>query len=871
MHIRNSLSLCVRTLFIFAGLFASATLTVAAPPALSLEQTQGSGLPPTQYLASRNYDTHHIKLNLSFDWEREQARGTATISLTPMTSDVRRVEFDATNMTINSIKLTSGKTLPFEMDSQHEKLRVTLDRSYQPKEEIVIVIDYHTNGVSTERGLYGEFRRGLVFIKPTPDDPSRPRQIWSQGEPEYNHYWFPCFDHPDDFFTSEVYATVEPPLRVISNGNLLGTRQNPGGTRTFHWKMDVPHASYLTSIIVGDYTPIIGAYAGIPVITDVYPNEVEEGKISGKRLLEMVRFFSATTGVKYPYAKYEQTMVRDFDGAMENITATTMTDQAIHDARAELDQTSDDLMSHELAHQWFGDYVTCRSWSDVWLNEGFATYFQAIWDEHNLGRDDFLYLDVKADQDAYYKAWSKGNRRPIVTKNYSSPAAMFDTYTYQRGAAVLHMLRRVLGEDRWWRSLKHYLTKYAHQPVETDQLRIAIEETTGSPMDWFFDEWVYKMGHPIFRIRQSFSPSTHTLSLVVRQEQQPDPESSYPQAAFFRTPVEIEIGTASGARLERVWIEPKEEQTFTFAADSEPLLVNFDYGGTLLKVLKFDKSTEQLVYQLLHDQDVIGRRSALEQLSDRMKSESTPTVERQQITTATIEALRNDSFWGIRNEAAAALDGVIDQAARTALVVATKDQQAKVRMRAITSLSSVVDQMLASTYRGLLSDPSYSVVRAAANALGKTKSSIAYDALVQLLEIPSWHDSVRGAALGGLIKLEDDRGIEAALRYSDKRYVSQVRQAAVVLLAIAGKNNERAFTRIDSVLQGAIVERDLPLAGEAAAALAMQGDPRGIDALENARQKVRDPHFQDYLQHLKQRMQKSVLPKSPVAPGQAPY
>ena len=247
----------------------------------------------------------------------------------------------------------------------------------------------------------------------------------------------------------------------------------------------------------------------------------------------MVKFFSEKTGLKYPYAKYAQTMAHDFGGGMENISATTQTDNMIHDARYELDSTSDGLEAHELAHQWFGDYVTARNWSDIWLNESFATYFQAMWDEYKLGSDDFLYSDIKANQDSYFSAWKQGSRRPIVTKNYREPDAVFDTYAYPRGGAVLHMLRTNLGEENWWRAINYYLKKYANQPVETEQFRIAIEESTGQSMDWFFDEWLYKMGHPVFEVTQHYDEANKTLQLTVRQQQTKDAESQYPQVALF--------------------------------------------------------------------------------------------------------------------------------------------------------------------------------------------------------------------------------------------------------------------------------------------------------------------------------------------------
>src|SRR6266478_1261557 len=726
----------LRVIGFLLGLAFFAPISLQAQRQIQIQSARELAAP--RYIPSHDFDTQNIKLDLRFDWEREQALGTETITLAPLLTNLRQVELDAANMTFNSVKLSSGAPLKFETDESQEKLRITLDRPYQPNETLNLVIDYHTNGITTARGIAG-FGRGLTFIKPNPNDPKRPRQVWSQGETEYNHYWFPCYDHPNDFTTTEIIATVEKPLMVISNGKLLTTKENKDNTRTFDWKIEQPHATYLTSIVIGEYTAIESNYAGIPVISYVYPDQLTEGRLTTSRLPEMVKFFSEKTGVKYPYAKYAQTMTRDFGGGMENISATTQTDNMIHDARTELDQTSDGLQSHELAHQWFGDYVTCRSWADIWLNESFATYFQALWDENELGADDFLYSDVKSNQDAYFNTWKQGNRRPIVTKNYASPDAVFDTYAYPRGGAVLHMLRTFLGEDNWWRSINHYLTKYAHQPVETAQFRIAIEETTGQPMDWFFDEWLYKMGHPVFRVTQDYDAANKQLILKVRQEQKPDPESQYPQAGFLQTPVDIQIGTASTTRVERVQIEPKEEQIFKFTVESEPLLVGFDYGGTLIKELTFAKTTGQLLYQLANDKDVLGRIWALSQLTPRMNDGNTGEPDRDAIRKA-LAAATKDQFWGARLEALAALNGSREE--KDVLIAATKDANPRVRARAVRSLATTKDSSLAGTYLQLLNDQSYGVVRAAALALGQTKSPLAYDALVKLISQPSWRDTI---------------------------------------------------------------------------------------------------------------------------------
>lgn len=857
----------LRSKWLITRLFCLMLVLAMCAPQLALAQSSGPQsqtqqaqpkLPPRNYIPNRNYDTRHIKLDLRFDWEREQALGTATITFAPLTTNLQSVEFDAANMTFSSVKLASGTPLKFEPDAPKEKLRIVMDRVYQPSDLLTVVIAYNTNGVSKDTGI-GGFGRGLTFIKPSPDDPTRPKQIWSQGETEYNHYWFPCHDHPNDFATTEMIATVEKPMMVVSNGKLVETKTNNDGTRTFHWKMEQPHASYLTSIVVGEYAAVEGSYAGIPVITYVYPNEVEEGKVAAARLPEMVKFFSEKTGVKYPYAKYAQTMTRDFGGGMENITATTQTDSMIHDARTTLDRDWDGLQAHELAHQWFGDLVTCRTWADIWLNESFATYFQAMWDEHRLGRDAFLYLDVRNNQNAYFGSWNQGIRRPIVTSNYANKDAVFDNYAYPRGAAVLHMLRRYLGEENWWRTINHYLMKYAHQPVQTEQFRIAIEETTGQPMDWFFEQWLYRMGHPVFNVTQSYDAAAQQVTLKVRQEQKPDPNSGYPQVGFFRALVEIEIETPGNKRVERVMVEPKEEQTFTFTVDSTPLLVNFDYGSTLIKELKFDKPTDELVYQLTRDEDVAGRLWALGQLTARLSEKGINAAERQKVASALGAALNNDKFWGVRVDVATAIGGLPDTEIRASLLAATKDKDARVRTSAVGALAKSKDPQLASVYLPLLNDQSYATIRASALALGETKAPAAYDALVKLLDAPSWQNQVRASALTGLANLGDKRALELGIRHAGVGNHSQVRTAAVTLLGVVGKDDPRAFQIVSEALLRAASTLNFGLSNVAGEALIKLGDPRGIEVIEQAVKESNNPQIQGFIRQFQQRLRQKAV------------
>ena len=857
----------------FIALFAVSL--ILAPASLGLRasnfqqatpQRVARPFPPPSYLPDHDFDTRHISLNLTFNWEREQVIGTETIVMAPLISNLTRIDLDAANMTFSSVKLSSGTALKYDTDVPNQKVRITLDQPYQPAQELTLSIEYRTNG-SQDR-IVGLTGGGIRFIKPTADDPGRPKQIWSQGESEYNHYWFPCYDHPNDFFTSELTATVEKPLSVVSNGKLTQTKENRDGTRTFHWSIEQPHASYLTSIIVGEFIAITSDYQGVPITTNVYPHEVTEGRITAARLPEMVKFFSEKTGLKYPYAKYAQTTVRDFGGGMENISATTQTDNMIHDARTELDSNSDGLQSHELAHQWFGDYLTCRNWSDIWLNESFATYFQGMWDEYKLGHDDFLYLDVRGNQNAYFGTWNQGNRRPIVTKNYATPDSVFDTYAYPRGAAVLHMLRRNLGEENWWRAINYYLRKNAHQPVQTEEFRIAIEESTGQSMEWFFDEWLYRMGHPIFRVSQEYDSTAKTVKLTVEQRQQVDPDWQFPQVTFFRTPVEIEIVNGSETRIEKVVVEARKEQTFTFKSDSRPLLINFDYGGTVIKELEFTKTNDELIYQLSRDQDVLGRIWALGQLNNKLRGKSLAQAEKDQLAAVLARALTADPFWGVRVELAAALAGTPGEVVRQALLQATKDKRAAVRARAVTSLADSKDASLAGVYVQLLTDESYAVIRAAALALGQTKSPTSYDALVKLMDTPSWRDNIKASALSGLGAIGDKRAIEIGLRYAGKGNQPQVKSAALRLLGNVGKDDPRAFPVITESLAQALDRTDFSLVFAAGEALVNLADSRGLTILDQLLKTYEGvPQLQGIVRTFQEQLRKKIGgdPKPPAS------
>lgn len=839
--------------FAFAVSFLLVFSNVAAawtPSKGAFFQDETKKLPPVNWIRSRTIDVKHVSIDLRFDWDKESAYGTTAITLAPF-KDTNKILIDAAAMTINSVKLASGADLKFTYDGKkdNDNLEIELDRVYKSGESVTVKIDYGTNYVNKadQDTAIGNFGRGLRFIKPNPDEPNKPMQIWSQGETEFNRYWFPSYDSPNDFRTSELKATVEKKYTVVSNGALVSLTPNADGTQTFYWKMDQPYTNYLTSIVVGEFTDVKQSWNGIPISNYGYKNETAEVAATVKNLPDMVKFFSEKTGVKYPYPKYAQSFVEDFGGGMENISATTMIEEMIHDERELLEVDHDGLQAHELAHQWFGDYVTCRDWGQIWLNESFATYFDALYQEHNKGRDEFLYNKVRNNQNAVLGAWGQGNRRPIVTKYYADKDAMFDTYAYPGGGSVLHMLRKHLGDANWWKAINHYLTSNAHQPVSTEDLRIAVEEATGESMDWFFDQWLYKMGHPVFEITQNYDAATKKLTLNVKQIQTVDPKNPFPQVEFFQSFVDVGIDN----KVERVWLKPQIENVFTFDSATKPKLVNFDYEGSLIKEMKFDKSVDELVYQLANDKDVIGRSWALDELTKKPALSTNSS----QLVDALHAAAEKDPYPELRRAALGKIretyipDGppgmprpavVLYDPTKAMLLKAVKDPNALLRHDAIELLGATKDAKYADIYLAALNDRSYAVIDAAAVALGATKDKRAYDALSKLLTTSSWHGRIQIAGLNGLAALGDPRAFETAYKFAtDKTQPISARTAALMVVGATGKGDSRAFDLIFDGFKKALAVMDEQGLLNSVHAIITLGDPRGQQAFDMLKEKFK--------------------------------
>jgi len=473
-----------------------------------------------RWAPDRVADIQHIALVVEVDPAQRSIAGTVTLRAAMIAPHAHSIELDAVEMTIDKVTLDAHDAT-FRHDGA--KLRIELAAPLATGAALVIAIDYRATP-----------RRGLYFVAPEEGYPDKPMQVWTQGQDEDTRHWFPCFDAPHEKATSEITVTVPMPLFAVSNGSLVGER-TADGKRTLHWRLDTPHSCYLMTLAIGNFAAIETTWRDKPVVYYVERGREAEAERTLARTPEMLELFSQRFGVAYPYPRYSQVFVADFIfGGMENTSATTLTDSILLDERAALDYDADALIAHELAHQWFGDLVTCRDWGEGWLNEGFATYAEYLWREHHEGRD-AADLELEQWAESYFGEDSARYRRTIATKYYDEPLDIFDHHLYEKGGRVLHMLRDVLGDAAFWAALAHYLEKHRLGVVESRDLARAVEESSGKNLDWFFSQWVLEgAGHPELAVQIRWD-AEHALAMVTVEQTQKT-EGATP---VFRIPTRI--------------------------------------------------------------------------------------------------------------------------------------------------------------------------------------------------------------------------------------------------------------------------------------------------------------------------------------------
>ncbi len=754
------------------------------------------------YARSRDYDLQDIRTHLWFDIDQRQVRGEVTESVAALRDNVSELQFDSVGLTIESVML-DGRTAKFSVTP--DKLVVALDRPATRGERHEISIHYS-----------GHPKKGLYFVLPDKNYPEQAKEIWTQGEAEDTRYYIPLYDYPNDRMTSEMILTVPGAWITVSNGKLVGVKDEPNGLKTWDWKQSEPLSSYLISMVAGELVERDDSWHGIPLRYVVPRGRESAIEPTFERTKDMLDYFSSKLGVPYPWAQYAQTSVDDFvETGMENTSATTLTTHSLVNPKlaAENRDGADEVNSHELAHQWFGDLITCKDWANLWLNEGFADYFQFVWTERRFGIDDADF-EFWRDQNQ----WVRQPRlygMPIVSREFQD-STEYEGNVYDKAGWVLRMLRTKLGDDDFFRALHHYLELNRGQNVVTADLQKAIEQATSVNVDKFFDQWVYGAGAPKFRVSYAYDADAREVKFTVDQTQKIEG-----RVGLFDVPVEVEIATANRRETQSIEVSAAS-QTFTFPADSAPLMVIFDKGDKILKSLDFKKDPATLVYQLKNAETTPDRAEAAVALGN-MRDDPNALA-------ALGEAAQHDPFWGVRVEALQGLGRIGGAEAEKYVLAEANDPAPWVRDVAVRELGNFKDDAsLPATLSKIAGDDAAYRVRAAAlGALAALKAPNAFEVLSVAVKSDSPDDIIREASLRALGRLGDARAVPLLTGWSLVGKPVQTRQAAIGAIAGLDKANKEITRLLISYLSEPYFDVRL----SAIFALGERGDTDAIAPLE---------------------------------------
>ena len=743
----------------------------------SLSSAQMFGQEPIE--RERTYDVEHIKIEVSLDLEKKTVDGRVTTSIHPVVERLRTFKVDAVGMNIKSVKGWFHRATD---DPKQAEDFADIKYSYDKKE---ITIDLGETGVGKNFPYKYQVEysvnnpeKGLYFIQPTATFPNKPYQVWSQGEGEDNRYWIPCYDYPNDQQTTEMIVTVDSKYQTLSNGYLKNKNINSDGTTTWGWVQDKPHVSYLIMLAAGNWDVIEDSRNGIDIKSYVPVGTKNMSIKSFDRTGDMMKFFSEKIGYKYPWSSFSQVVVEDFIyGGMENTGVVVLYGGSIYDDFTTQDYTATGLVAHELAHQWWGDAVTCRNWNEIWLNESFATYFQCLYTEYAFGKDEFDYNIFRNGNDAI-KADSLTARKPIYTREG------LGVNTYDKGSVVLNMLRKKIGDEKFWKAMNIYITDNQFKSVSTQDLINAVHKALDNKtlemmppdMRWFFDEWIYKAGQPEYNVSYDFNEQTFELDLHVQQVQRLDSSS------IFKIPVPVRIVSGIGT-VYNIMLNNNDGITeYKIKLDDAPHYVVFNTGNEVLCKVNFSKPKSDWLNQWHLSEDAINRITAIHGMRNMI---SDPNV-----LAALESALTKDTFWGVRNETAAVLGMANFYTALEILMLAyEKEPDPRVKRTMLLSMANIkknsIEHINSSWMYGwfkefIAKEQSYYAVADGITALSKflDKKDI-YEAVIPYLNRDSHNEIIRRSVMAALDSSNDPRSKEIFLEYGEKGSTARLRNAAI--------------------------------------------------------------------------------------------
>jgi aminopeptidase N len=641
----------------------------------ALAQTDTSGTTLYRATHTKHTELKHTKLKVSFDFAKEQMAGEEWLTASPYFYPTDSLVLDAKGMLIHEVSLsTNGKNTSLKYDYTNDILKINLDKTYNRNQDYTVYIKYtaRPNDVKSGGGAAISDNKGLYFINPHGTDPDKPTEIWTQGETESSSAWFPTIDKPNQKTTDEIYMTVPSKYVTLSNGVLKDSKDEGNNLRTDHWVMDKRQSTYLFFMGIGDFAIIKDKWKNMPVDYYVEKKYASDAKGIFGNTPEMIDFFSTKLNYPYPWQKYSQMVGRDYvSGAMENTTATLHGEGAYQKPGDLIDENKwEDTIAHELFHQWFGDLVTAESWSNITMNESFADYSEYLWEEHKYGKDAADY-HLMNNTNGYLRN-PKNLTKDLVRFQYENNLDVFDGVSYNKGGAILNMLRNYLGDDAFFSGLNDYLTTNAYGNGEAQQLRLSLEKVSGKDLNWFFNQWYYGAGNPKLTYTTSYEPVKKEVTVSIAQT----------QSNLFQFPLNIDVFVNGVATREKVWVDAKAKNEFTFPAAKLPDLINLNPDGVIISEITETKTPEQYYTQFVGSKDYVAKYLAVE---DAAKNAS-----KNPAALKTLVAALKDPFFRLKIQALDALDLTNAGEAKMALgdveKLAQNDSKTLVQAAAISAL-----------------------------------------------------------------------------------------------------------------------------------------------------------------------------------------
>ena len=790
-----------------------------------------------KYAPPRYIDLLHLKLDVTPNFEQRSVSGTATLEFAPIAKPLDELQLDAVDLDVKAVR---GSVPIADFSTTRNHLTITFARPIEPGEQCSLEIEYAA-----------EPRDGLYFRTTDLGYPEGDTHLFTQGEPQRARHWFPCHDYPNERCTTEIICHVPADMTVLSNGKLV-SEEVTDKMKAVHWRQEQPHVCYLVTLVAGYFSKLEDLDRDVPLAFYTQPSVAEHAANSFRDTADIMQFFNQEIGVPFPWHKYFQVTVHDFQfGGMENTSMTTLAHRTIFTTDTENIRSGRKLDAHEMAHQWFGDYVTCKDWSHLWLNEGFATYYSHLYEGHKFGRDALLYDMYR---DAKHKVLPREkDRRPIVYKRYDGPMEQFDFRAYPKGSWVLHMLRSQLGENLYRKTVKTYLERHALTSVTTPDFVKVIEEVSGRSFDQFFDQWVYHPRHPSLQVKTKWLAKQKLVHVTVKQTQKVDDD-----VLLFEFPTTLRFWV-DGQPVDHQVVINQKKQDFYVPLTAQPTVVRFDPEYTVLADVEFDKTDKLFLAQLNNESDMIGRILAVQALAERETSEA---------VTAIGETLRSDPFFGVRVEAAKALGDLKKKEAYAELVQSVTADDARVRLAIVEAIGKFYSQEAEQQLLQVVEqEQNPAIVAAAIRGLGKYRTESAQTVVRQHLSKQSFRNELTVAAIEAIGKHQDEN-LRLPLMQTLTDRVSELtsraigtglRQLASISRAI---DDDRTKGEVENFLRGYLEHPKRQVRVAAIDALGTLGDGRSLAVLET----LADENRRDSISRAATRALKKLRDETPLAP-----